>query len=140
MGSLEEIRQKLGNGELPVDLIKAGYKKSSVYHEARKLRSQLSAAAPAPDDELAELRRRKEVLKLEKEIADIQAAKEKLPDRVAALEAEVVTLRKLIRDAVDNALYCSVEYTAELTGAEMTPERKAWCEGFVEFIERETKH
>jgi len=39
MGSLAEIRQKLLAGELPVDLIKAGYKKSTVYHEFKKLRS-----------------------------------------------------------------------------------------------------
>jgi len=92
--------------------------------------------APAPDDELADLRRLKEVLKLKKEIADIEAVQEKLPARVAVLEAEVVTLRKLIRDAVDSAVITLLDYTTRLAGKELTPEQKAWLRRGGGYVQR----
>lgn len=87
MDILAEIRQKLLSGKKPVDLVKEGYAKSSVYYVAKKVQNVQTGIAELPaDDELAELRRRKEIIKLEKEIAELEAIKEKLPERVAALE------------------------------------------------------
>ncbi|MBU1067844.1 hypothetical protein KKE60_08660, partial [Patescibacteria group bacterium] len=102
---LYDIRQQLLGGKGPVALINEGFARSSVYYVAKKLRdAQLGMPGIPPGDEVAELRRRREIIKLEKEIADIEAGKEKLPDRVASLEADVKDLRSLVCDAVDTAI------------------------------------
>ncbi|MFC1902396.1 hypothetical protein ACFLX3_05685 [Chloroflexota bacterium] len=91
-------------------LIKEGYAKSSVNHAARKLKKTQTANAPTepvPDD-IQELRRQKEVIKLQKEIAELEAAKEKLPERMAALEQDVLKLQALLHNAVDTALFISL--------------------------------
>ena len=88
MDILAEIKQKLLGGKQPVDLIKEGYAKSSVYYVAKKVRNVQTGIAKLPaDDELSELRRRKEIIKLEKEISELEAIKEKLPERITALES-----------------------------------------------------
>ena len=90
MDILDEIKQKLLSGKKPKELIKEGYAKSSVYSVARKVRNvQTGNSRPNVDDELAELRLRKETVKLEKEIAELEAAKDRLPDRVDSLESSL---------------------------------------------------
>ena len=85
MGTLNDIRQKLLSGGTVSQLIKEGYAKSSVNHVVRKLKKTQPAGTPASsvEDELQELRHQKEVVKLKKEISELEAAKEKVPDRVA---------------------------------------------------------
>jgi len=93
MDVLAEIREKLLSGKKPVELIKEGYAKSSVYHAAKKIRNTHSGVPGLPvDDEVAELRQRKEIIKLQKEIAELEATKDRLPDRVAALESSLERL------------------------------------------------
>jgi hypothetical protein len=88
MGKLDEIRNKLESGTTPKQLIAKGYPRSSVYRENKKLKVIQSGTSASPvSDEIQELRRHKEIIKLEKEIAELEALKEKLPERVAALES-----------------------------------------------------
>lgn len=102
MDKLAEIKQNLLSGQQPIDLIKAGYAKSSVYYMMKKIRDTQMGISELPgDDELADLRRQREVLKLEKEIADIEAAKEKLPDRMAVLEKKVAELQATLHETID---------------------------------------
>ena len=112
MGTLNDIRQKLLSGGTVSQLIKEGYAKSSVNHVARKLKKTQPAGTPTSsvEDELQELRRQKELIKLQKEIAELEAAKEKMPERVTVLEKTVLELRSLINDAVDTALWRSLVY------------------------------
>ena len=85
MDVLEDIRQKLLAGKQPAELVNEGYAKSSVYYVAKKVRNAQSGnSGLAIGDELAELHRRKEIIKLEKEIAELEAGKEKLPDLLSA--------------------------------------------------------
>ena len=92
MDVLVEIRQKLLNGKQPAELIKEDYAKSSVYYVAKKFRNFQSGIPGLPiDDELTELRRRKDIIKLEKE---------KLPERVTKLEADVHRLNQQLPDLV----------------------------------------
>ena len=103
MDVLEEIRQKLLGGKKPMELVKEGYAKSSVYYAAKKVRNVRLGVPNLPiDDELAELRRKREIIKLEKEIAELEAAKGSLPERVSKLEAEVQRLSKQLPDLVAN--------------------------------------
>ena len=105
MDVLAEIRQKLLSGKQPVALVKEGYAKSSVYHVANKLCSidQIKVwGSETTGDEVQGLRRRKEIIKLEREIAELEAAKERLPERVSKLEAEVHQLRQRLPDLVAN--------------------------------------
>ncbi len=110
MSTLNDISQKLQSGCSTSQLIKEGYAKSSVNHAARKLKKTQSAntpTEPVPDD-IQELRRQRDIIKLQKEIADLEAAKEKLPERMAALEQAVLKLQSLLRNAVDTALFISL--------------------------------
>jgi len=87
METMAAIAQLLLGGHNPKDIISQGYAKSTVYLVQRKLLStQLPVPGLEPGDEIVELKRYKEKVKLEKEIAELEAAKEKLPERVAALE------------------------------------------------------
>lgn len=107
MGTLAEIRQRLSSGERPADLIKAGFARSSVYFEVKKLREagqSGSRGARPVEDELAELRRVKERVKLQTEIADLEENKARLPARLAALEKEVLGLREDIYEAAGQVL------------------------------------
>ena len=99
MDILAEIRQKLLSGKQPVDLVKEDYAKSSVYYVANKLRRTAQTkmwGGGLTGDEVQELRRRKGIVKLEKEIAEFEAAKERLPERVARLEARLDDLRSAL--------------------------------------------
>ncbi|MFC1994862.1 hypothetical protein ACFLVK_00435 [Chloroflexota bacterium] len=49
------------------------------------------------------------MIKLQKEIIELEAAKEKLPERVDALEKKVSKLQSLLNNAVDTALCVSLE-------------------------------
>lgn len=76
MDVLEDIRQKLLDGKQPAELIKEGYAKSSVYYLAKKVRNVQSVIPRLPaDDELTKLHRRKEIIKLEKEITALRLAR-----------------------------------------------------------------
>ncbi|MFC2069396.1 hypothetical protein ACFLTP_10395 [Chloroflexota bacterium] len=84
-----------------MELIKEGYAKTSVYNMAKKLHrtAQIKVGGgEATGDEVQELRRRKEIVKLEKEIAEIEAAKESLPERVIKIEGELRDLRTNLVD------------------------------------------
>lgn len=87
MGKLEEIREKLVAGTAAKELVKQGYARSSVHHAAKKLKTIQPATPTSPvPDEIQELRHQRDIIKLQKEIAELEAMKERLPDRVAALE------------------------------------------------------
>jgi len=55
-------------------------------------------------DEIKELRQQREKIKLEKEIADLEAGKGKLSERVATLEKAIPELRSFVCEVVDHAL------------------------------------
>ncbi len=96
MGKLNDIRDKLLSGSTTKQLIEQGYTKSSVFRVAGKLKgSQPNILATPASDELQELRHQRDMIKLREEISKLEAAKEKLPDRVAALEKAVPELRSL---------------------------------------------
>lgn len=134
MSKLAEIRQKLEGGARPADLIKQGYAKSSVYAMAKTVSGSQSTMPAADDDELAALRKRKEIVKLEKEIADIEAAKgTPLEKRVTGLELEVQFLRLLIGEVGDDLLSTIAFATGQGTKAEC--EKR--CAGFVDEVEEE---
>lgn len=50
-------------------------------------------------------------MKLHKEIAELEAAKEKMPDRLSALEKTVSELESLLNDSGDTAIMVCLEYT-----------------------------
>ncbi len=102
MATIEDIRQRLLAGEQPVDLVKAGFPKSSVYRVAKQVGA---VRLPVESEEVAELRKRKQIMELEQEIQELEAEKGKLPERVAALEREVVWLHALIRRVGDSSIY-----------------------------------
>ena len=60
---------------------------------------------PVESEEVAELRKRKQIMELEQEIQELEAEKGKLPERVAALEREVAWLHALIRRVGDSSIY-----------------------------------
>jgi hypothetical protein len=129
MGSMEKIHKLLSAGKTPQELIADGYPKSTVYAVAKKVGgSQLPAnEAGAFDDEVLELKQKKQILKLEKDIAELQAEKEKLPGRLAAAEKKVDSLRLLIEDAVDTALFICLQYA----GVDKN-EAKQFADGWVQ--------
>jgi hypothetical protein len=95
MNILAEIRRKLIGGESPSELIKEGYAKSSVYYVWRRIKNEKSGINEIPpDDELTELRRKREIVKLQTEIQQLEADKEKLPERIAKIETDLQELRK----------------------------------------------
>lgn len=106
MGILADIRLKFLAGQQPLDLIKAGYAKSSVYYVLRKLKAaELSVPAGGADDEISELKRRKEIVKLQKEIAEYEATRENLPTRIGNLEKRFATLCELFETEMDNTAF-----------------------------------
>ena len=98
-------------------------------HVARKLKKTQPADTPTSSvpDELLDLRYRREIIKLQKEIAELEAAKDKLPDRVADLEKTVAQLRSLLCNAVDTAIMVCMEYA----GIDRE-EAKEYANGWVE--------
>ena len=111
MSTLNDISQKLQSGYSTSQLIKEGYAKSSVNHVARKLKRTQPAVPPTSSvsDELQELRHRREIIKIQKEIAELETTKMKLPDRMAALKKTVVELQHQTIDAVDTVLFISLK-------------------------------
>jgi len=111
MGKLDEIRNKLRAGSTTRQLIERGYSKSSVYREARNLKDIKPVIPTSPvSDEVQELKHQRDIIKLQKEIAELEAAKEKVPDRMAALEKTVIELRSLLNNAVDTAIFICLKY------------------------------
>lgn len=107
MGKLNEIRDKLLAGSTTKQLVKQGYAKSSVFRVAKKIKNPQPAIATLPvPDEIQELRHRREVIKLQKEIAELEFAKEKVPDRLTKLEAEVDQLNQQLPDLVESCYSC----------------------------------
>lgn len=107
MGKLEEIKEKLLAGSTTKQLIEQGYSKSSIFHVVRKLKDiQPSIPASSIPDDLQELRHQRDIIKLQKEIAELEAAKEKVPDRVAKLETEVQWLNQQLPDLLANCFAC----------------------------------
>ena len=107
MGTLNDIRQKLLSGYSTSQLIAEGYAKSSVNHVAKKLENNQKPGSTVTqvDDELQGLRHQKEKIKLQKEIAELEDGKEKLPDRVAVLETKLAQLEgSAFKDRVDDAM------------------------------------
>ena len=110
MGKLNEIRQRLMAGNTPKQLIDEGYAKSSVFNEARKLKNtKPDLPNISTSDELQELRQKRDMIKLQKEIAELEATKEKLPERVTALEDKLTKLQSRLINAVDTALCISLQ-------------------------------
>ena len=107
MGKLNDIRDKLLAGSTTKQLIEQGYSKSSVFAVARKIKDiQPGIPASSIPDDLQELRHQRDIIKLQKEIAELEAAKEKVPDRVAKLETEVQWLNQQLPDLVENCFAC----------------------------------
>ena len=107
MGKLEEIRKKLVAGSTTKQLIEQGYAKSSVFNVAKKIKNPQPDAVTLPvPDEIQELRHRREIIKLQKEIAELEVAKEKVPDRLAKLETEVHQLNQRLPDLVESCYAC----------------------------------
>ncbi|MFC1875333.1 hypothetical protein ACFLY3_04220 [Chloroflexota bacterium] len=80
-------------------------------HVARKLKDiQPGIPASPVNDELQELRQKRDIVKLQKEITELEAIKEKLPERVTTLEKAVLDLRTLINDSVDTTFFNSLVY------------------------------
>lgn len=134
MGKLNEIRDKLRSGCTTGQLIGQGYSRSSVYRENKKLKykdAQLGTPIPPMTDEIQELRRQKEVIKLQKEIVELQAAKENLPERVAALEKTIVELRHQTIDAVDSAVFVCLKY-AGMDREEAKEFANGWTEKIIQ--------
>ncbi|MFC2022116.1 hypothetical protein ACFLTR_02730 [Chloroflexota bacterium] len=52
----------------------------------------------------------KEIVKLRKEIAKLEAVRENVPGRMAALEKSLDELQSLADDAVDNAIFVCLKY------------------------------
>ena len=67
------------------------------------------------------------MIKLRKEIAELEANKEKIPDRLASLEKTVLELPALVTDAVDTALFISLKEAGW-----SSEEAKEYADGFVE--------
>ncbi|MFC2065680.1 hypothetical protein ACFLUO_01250 [Chloroflexota bacterium] len=102
MGKLNDIEQKLLSGSTPSQLLEEGKPKSSVTYVVRKLKKAEPVSTPTPpvNDELQELRHQKEAAKLRKESTELEDSREKTPDKLAKLEAEVLRLNKEIPDLV----------------------------------------
>ena len=99
MGKLDDIRNKLQAGSTTKQLVEQGYAKSSVHHVAKKLEKLQPSPATLPvPDEIQELRHQKEIMKLKKEIAEIEAGKERLPERVTELERALQKTKDSILD------------------------------------------
>ena len=128
MSILNDISQKLQSGYSTSQLIKEGYAKSSVNHVARKLK-KLQPDVPdlAIPDEIKELRQQREKIKLEKEIADLEAGKEKLSERVATLEKTIPELRSFLCKVVEHALWQSL-----VSAGEDREEAKEFSDGWVD--------
>lgn len=94
MGKLAEIREKLVEGATPKELIAGGYAKASVYYELRRLRrsAQLKLPDIGGDDELADLKHRRELAKVLADIQEIESKRERLPARIEALEGRLASL------------------------------------------------
>ena len=94
MGKLNDIEQKLLSGSTASQLKKEGYAKSSVTYVDRKLKKAEPVSTPTPsvNDELQQLRYQKELVKIKKEIADIEDSKENIPDRMAVLDSRLTAL------------------------------------------------
>ena len=128
MGVLDDIRQRLLSGSTPSQLIKEGYAKSSVNHAAKKLKkSQPDALASPIPDEIKDLRQQREKIKLQKEIAELEAGKEKLSERVATLEKTISELRSFVTKAVEAALWQSL-----VSAGEDREEAKEFSDGWVD--------
>jgi len=135
MGKLNEIRNRLKAGDTPRQLIAEGYSRSSVYRENKKLNNPHPDTTIKPvNDELQELRQRRDIAKLQREIAEIEANKEMLPDRVAALEKTVLDQRILLSDSVDTAFYNSLVYAR----VDMK-EAKELADGWVDRIDKKIR-
>jgi len=133
MGNMQEVYELLASGKACKELIAGGYPKSTVYHIAKKIEKdkQNSPNTLNKDDEIQELKRRKEIIKLENEIAELEATKEKLPDRVAALESRLVALESWcdsdLVDAIGGSIYAAwraADHTKE-DAAEVSSIKKA---------------
>ena len=129
MGTLNDIRLKLLSGYAANQLIREGYAKSSVNHVARKLKKtqRPDSTVAQVDDELQELRHQKEVVKLRKEITELEGARDKLPGRVTVLEKTNHELRSLLYNAVDTAIRVCLEY-AGMDREEATEYADGWVE------------
>ncbi len=128
MGTLDDIEKKLLSGYTPSQLIKEGYAKSSVNLVVRKLKKLQPGAPDLPiPDEIKELRQQREKIKLEKEIADLEAEKEKLPERVANLEKTIPELRSFVTKVIEHALWQSL-----VSAGEDREEAKEFSDGWVD--------
>jgi polyhydroxyalkanoate synthesis regulator phasin len=128
MGKLNEIRDKLLAGSTTSQLVDQGYAKSSVFNVAKKLKNTKPVLPNMPvSDELQELRQKRDMIKLQKEIAELEAAKEKLPERVTALENTVPELRSFLLNAVDTVLFISLQEAGW-----SSEEAKEYADGWVE--------
>jgi len=133
MNVMAEIRQQLLSGKQPVELVKDGYAKSTVYYVAKSVRLSQSAVPELSDgDELTELRRRKEIIKLQKEIAELEASKEKLPERVAWLEGQVEFLNELVRSVGDTLCYFVFLVSKSTDEAGAKKEADDWVKKMIE--------
>ena len=89
-----------------------------------------------PDDMMVEQTRRY-IIKLQKEIAELEAAKERLPERVAKLETEVQRLIQQLPDLLANCvagLYVVILIKHGWNPDEATEEAKIVGKDFIEHL------
>ena len=90
------------------------------------IRLSLTPASTVPD-EIQELRQQREKIKLQKEIAELEADKDNLPGRVTALEKASPELRSFVSQVVEHALWQSL-----VSAGENREEAKELSDGWVE--------
>ncbi|MFC2006771.1 hypothetical protein ACFLUQ_01230 [Chloroflexota bacterium] len=82
MGKLNDIRRELSAGSTTKHLINWGYAKSSVFKVAKMLTNiETDIPALSIPGEFQDLPYRRGIIKLQKEITELEDAKEKIPDR-----------------------------------------------------------
>ena len=85
-------------------------------------------------DEIRELRQQWEKIKLEKEIADLEAGKEKLSERVATLEKTIPELRSFVIKVVETAIWQSL-VSAGVNREEAKEFSDGWVDRYIRWVD-----
>ncbi len=131
MGNMQEIKDLLLSGKTAIDIIGQGYAKSTVYSVVNSEKSKLKPAVFS-SDEISELKHRREVIRLEQEIAELEA-REKIPGRIAKLESELEDMDSLIWNVAGKTLYTAMVVIGEQVGIKVNTEAVfKYCKDWVQ--------